>query len=302
MWPNKPISMSNIVKNYLRVLEVLSSLNIDSSFTNRVGRKCKMSDIEIVALSMTAEFMSIDSENSFFNQLQNAGIANLIERSQFNKRRRKLFMFAEEVRTVLYTKFTEFENYFIVDSMPLEICKTARQNRAKICKEDFHTSPDKGFCASQNTWFYGYKLHGVCTISGVFQSIDITKASVHDIHLLKDIKNQMSDCVILGDRGYLSATQQLDLFETANIKLETPMRSNQKGYKKQPYIFRKSRKRIETLFSQLCDQFMIRRNYAKSFEGFKTRILAKISALTLVQFINKFVFDRPINNIKNQII
>lgn len=294
--------MSNIVKNYLRVLQVLSSLNINSSFTSRVGRKCKMSDIEIVALSMTAEFMSIDSENSFFSQLQNAGIDNLIERSQFNKRRRKLFMFAEEVRTVLYTRFTEFENYFIVDSMPLEICKTARQNRVRICKEDFNTAPDKGFCASQNTWFYGYKLHGVCTISGVFQSIDITKASVHDIHLLKDIKNQMSDCVILGDRGYLSATQQLDLFETANIKLETPMRVNQKGYKKQPYIFRKSRKRIETLFSQLCDQFMIRRNYAKSFEGFKTRILAKISALTLVQFINKFIFDRPINNIKNQII
>ena len=47
---------------------------------------------------------------------------------------------------------------------------------------------------------------------------------------------------------------------------------------------------------------MIKRNYAKTFEGFKTRILAKITALTLVQFINKFIFDRPINNIKTQII
>ena len=61
-------------------------------------------------------------------------------------------------------------------------------------------------------------------------------------------------------------------------------------------------KRIETLFSQLCDQFKIRNNYAKSFQGFKTRILAKITALTLVQFINKFIFERPINNIKTQII
>ena len=92
------------------------------------------------------------------------------------------------------------------------------------------------------------------------------------------------------NRGYLSAKQQLDLFESANIKLETPTRKNQKGYKKQPYIYRKLRERIETLFSQLCDQFMIRRNYAKSFKGFKTRILAKIAALTLVQFINKFIF------------
>ena len=112
----------------------------------------------------------------------------------------------------------------------------------------------------------------------------------------------MSDCVLLGDRGYLSESIQLDLFQTVKVKLETPKRSNQKDYMQQPYIFRKSRKRIETLFSQLCDQFMIRRNYAKSFEGFKTRILAKIAALTLVQYINKFIFDRPINNIKDQII
>ena len=47
---------------------------------------------------------------------------------------------------------------------------------------------------------------------------------------------------------------------------------------------------------------MIRRNYAKSFKGFKTRILAKITPLTLIQYINKFIFDRPINNIKIQII
>jgi hypothetical protein len=185
--------------------------------------------------------------------------------------------------------------------MPLEICKKARENRIKICKKDFETAPSKGFCASQDTWFYGYKLHGICSVSGVFHSIDITKANVHDIQILKDVKNQLSDCVLLGDRGYLSSTQQLDLFQTANIVLETPMRMNQKTYKKQPYIFRKSRKRIETLFSQLCDQFKIRNNYAKSFDGFKTRILAKITALTLVQYINKFIFDRPINNIKIQI-
>ncbi len=69
--------------------------------------------------------------------------------------------------------------------MPLEICKMAIHSRIKICKNDFHTAPDKGFCTSQNTWFYGYKLHLVFSISGVSQSIDITKASVNDVHLLK---------------------------------------------------------------------------------------------------------------------
>jgi len=43
------------------------------------------------------------------------------------------------------------------------------------------------------------------------------------------------------------------------------MRKNQYDYKKTSKHFQKEKKRIETLFSQLCDQFMIRRNYTKTF-------------------------------------
>lgn len=246
--------------------------------------------------------MSIDRENSLFNPLKNGKISNLVERNQFNKRRRKLFLFSEKIRTKLTSYFLEFKDYFIVDSMPLEICKFSRNNRIKICKNKFETAPFKGFCASQNSWFYGYKLHGVSSVSRVFHSLDITKASVYDVHFLKNIKQQMTNCVLFGYIGYLSSTMQLYLFETANIKLETPMRINQVNYKKQSNVFRKSRKSIETLFSQFCDQFMIRRNYTKSFNGFKTKILNKKNAFTFVQFINKLIFDRPINNIKTQII
>lgn len=91
MSQDNPISMSNIRNNYLKVLEVISSLKIDFYSPIHVGRKPKMADIEVVSLSLTAEFMSIDSENDLFRQLRNVDIPNLIERSQFNKRRRKLF-------------------------------------------------------------------------------------------------------------------------------------------------------------------------------------------------------------------
>ena len=66
--------MSNIVKKYLRVLEVISSLNCELEFKSGVGRKEKMSDLEVVALSLTAEFMSIDSENSLFKEINNQQI------------------------------------------------------------------------------------------------------------------------------------------------------------------------------------------------------------------------------------
>ena len=239
--------------------------------------------------------MSIDSEYQLFRKLP-MELSSLIERSVYNRRRRKLFFHRHRLQKMIAKKVST-SNYYIVDSMPLEVCKLSRCNRSLICKENYETSPNKGYCATQKVNYYGYKLHAVCNVDGVFSDFDLTQASVHDIHYLKDVKYNHNKCVILADKAYLSKEYQMDLFHCGQIRLEVPMRSNQHGYKKQYFIFRKSRKRIETLFSQLCDQFMIRRNYAKSFDGFKNRILSKIMSLTVIQMINK-LNNRNINNLK----
>lgn len=261
-------------------------------------RQPKLSNLELLAINFTSEYISIDSECQLFRTIKTIYLSDKIERSVYNRRKRFLFSSIEIIRKHIAHTFNALEDMFIADSMSVEVCKNARANRSSICKNELESFPDRGFCASQNTYFYGYKLHGICSISGVFHSIDITPASVHDIHVLNDIKHQLSHCTILGDKGYLSVDYQLNLFESAQIKLEIPMRINQKNYTKYPKIFRKSRKRIETLYSQLCDQFVIRRNYAKSFQGFKPRILSKIASLTIIQYLNKFVFNRPANNLK----
>jgi hypothetical protein len=43
---------------------------------------------------------------------------------------------------------------------------------------------------------------------GVFSGFALTKASVHDIHYLKDVKLSHQNCVILADKGYLSRNYQ----------------------------------------------------------------------------------------------
>lgn len=293
--------MSNLEASYKLIFKELSKISDTENFYFK-PIKPNLSDLELISLTILAEFKSIDSEHQLFREIKGWEIETKIERSVYNRRKRKLFPYIEKLRIKIAEKFNEFENYFVIDSMPLEVCRMARSSRSKICKEVDYAIPNKGFCASQNLHFYGYKLHAICTINGVFQSFDLSPASVHDIHYLQDIKAQLSDCVILGDKGYLSQTIQLDLFNEINIELETPKRKNQKDYKPQFYQFKKYRKRIETLFSQLCDQFMIRRNYAKSFEGFKTRILAKITTLTTIQYLNKFVFNRNINNLKINLV
>ena len=117
--------------------------------------------------------------------------------------------------------------------------------------------------------FCGYWLHFICSIC-FFQSVDLLPASVHDIDYLQDIKLQLSNCVWLENKSCLSQSTQIDLFNEVDIQLEIPKRVNQKDYKSQFYPFKKKyKKRFETLFSQFCDQFMIRRNYIKTFEILK---------------------------------
>jgi hypothetical protein len=59
-----------------------------------------------------------------------------------------------------------------------------------VCRENFETAPDKGYSAVNKAWYFGYKLHLVTSAKGVFHSMDLSKASVHDIHYLNDVSIQ----------------------------------------------------------------------------------------------------------------
>lgn len=71
----------------------------------------------------------------------------------------------EIMRKYLVQDLCAVEDTFVVDSMPLAICKFSPAKRIKICKETFESLPDYGFCAAQNTTYFGYELHG--TVSPV---------------------------------------------------------------------------------------------------------------------------------------
>ena len=98
--------------------------------------KPKLSDIELISLIILAEFKSIDSEYQLFRELKTTFLEGKIQRSVYNRRKRKLFPFMEQIRMEMVEKFNEFENYSVVDGMSLEICKISRCSRSKICKEN----------------------------------------------------------------------------------------------------------------------------------------------------------------------
>ncbi len=296
------LRMHNLYAIFTNFLEICKQFSgkLVNEFGNipRCGAVPRFSDLEVVALNLTAEALSIDSENYLFHKLKEyrSSFTNLISRRQYNDRRKSTASLCESIRKNVAASIDNGEDMFCIDSKPIEVCRIARAQRCKMGR-NFETSPSYGYCASQNLYYYGYKLHAVCGLSGVIHSYDLTKASVHDINYLNDVKLEYHDCSIFGDRGYISKSVQLDLFETANIKLEVPYRLNQKDWKPQFIPFAKARKRIETTFSQLSDQFMMIRNYAKQSEGLFTRVIGKISAFTFLQYINH-INNKPIGRVK----
>ena len=103
---------------------------------------------------------------------------------------RKRQGWCETIRKRIALKIDGGEDFFVVDSKPIEVCRPARGKRCKMGRSgDFSKAPDFGYCASQNTYYFGYKLHAVCGLSGVIHSYDLSKASVHDLNYMKDVKS-----------------------------------------------------------------------------------------------------------------
>lgn len=300
--------MRNFIANFVRILGICKVFagNRVNELGNvpRCGVVPKFSDLEVIALGITAEAFGFDSENLLFHRLQNEckdDLPNRISRRQFNVRRKLTARLSEEIRKDVAVAIDGTEDVFCIDSKPIKVCQNARAKRCVMGRDNVEAAPDWGYCASQGMHYYGYKLHAVCGIRGVIHSYDMTAASVHDIHYLNDVRWEYHDCMMLGDKGYLSSEVQKNLFETVNITLEVPYRLNQKNWRPPSWAYKRFRKRIETIFSQLNDNLMMIRNYAKQSCGLFTRMAGKIAAMTFMQYVN-FVNHRPIGHIKYSLI
>lgn len=264
----------------------------------------KFTDLEVISLAITAECLQIDSENLLWSKIQKDYLhyfPNLCHRTKFNIRRKRLRDYMIQCSHIMAEIMEPTSEYYVVDSMPIPVCKISREKQSTICrKETDEIKANKGYNTSMpGKYFIGYKLHLIVSESGIFQDVMLSGASTHDIDFLKELEEtHMINCTLLGDRGYVSAPLQMSLFENHQIKLNIPYRRNQKDYREYPFEMKIKRKRIETCFSQYCDEFRIKYNYAKSHASIESRIYTKIAAMTFKQFYN-FRNGRKISQTKH---
>ena len=186
----------------------------------------KMNDLQIVALCCCMEALSIDSENLLWSKLKTDyadHFTNLIDRSRFNRRRKRLSDMIERIQYHVGQRLEYRSDTMIIDSIPVPVIKMARERSFKSFKHNFETAPAKGYSAVSKSWYIGYKLHVIIYDNGIIQQSGITKANVHDINFLKNVESLPQQKSILGDRAYISQPLQMDLFDHFQVKLRVPL-------------------------------------------------------------------------------
>lgn len=306
----KGTAMHDLKSIYSKVFNTLKSIAKDCFVYGENHRFYPnpplMSDLAVISLTIAAESVQITSENLLWAKIKKDYpnmFDNLIHRASYNRRKKALRVLLLQCMESLASVIVQDDDDFVIDSLPIPTCRIIREKRSRACRrpEYDEVMANKGFNAILGGYFIGYKVHVITTESGVYRDLLLTPGSSHDSVFLKELTqddSHLSDRKLLGDRAYLGKDTQLRLFRDVGIQLDVPYRRNQKDYKRYSKLKRRKRKTIEIVFAQLCDEFVIRQNYAKRFNGFEIRIISKLAAKTFKQYWNH-LNGLPINRTKH---
>lgn len=125
--------MSDLQTVYTKTLALLHEIEPANNFLNQI-RKPRLSDKKLLALSLAAETLGIDSEHFLFKQLPQS-TQGKIERSVYNRRARKLSFKLKEIKQSIVNVLDNDRSITLIGSMPLEVCKLNRSGRSKVCQE-----------------------------------------------------------------------------------------------------------------------------------------------------------------------
>jgi len=248
----------------------------------------KLSDSEIITLTLLQQLRGVESERSFLRDTQRffshlfPGVVGL-HPSSFHRRVRKLRRFLEPLRREILSELVGDPETLLVDSTLL----AALHPRQVAQSAGF---PGAAWVRWGSFSVYGVKLHLLCATNGVPISYELTPANVAEVRLTEELiaeANLGEDLArrLLGDLAYRSEALAHALAE-CGISLVTH-RADQHG----------QRQRIEIALSTLKRVFGLGETLATTLVGLASRIAAKICAYTYGFHVNRLL-GRPQGRIK----
>jgi hypothetical protein len=207
----------------------------------------KVSDTVIIACMLARIDMHEVSEAQFHRELVASGIL-IPERTRYNRRCRQLTLALKIIRIWMLKQYQQSCAYEIIDSAPITLVSARRSNRAKVLRG----IANKGYNATKQLYYYGFKLHAVMSNDGYFTDWELTPASVDDRKVTIELLREAPAKYVLADGGYLSRPQQQRLRQEFGIHLWFPLRKNmRRNGQVNSSLLKNQRRHIETQFNNL---------------------------------------------------
>jgi hypothetical protein len=255
-----------------------------------IGIVPELSDAEALTLAVLQALLGFASEARWL-RFARSHLRHLFpylpQQPGYNKRLRKLAttmawligMLARD--TTLWT-----DDVWVVDSTPVECGRSKETTR----RSDLAGWAEYGYCASHSRYFWGLRLHLLCTLHGLPVGYALTGAKADERQVLLDILADpaltagRAGQIIIGDKNYYGASFEATVAGDG-LHLLRPARKGEPE-RAGARFFRPLRQIIESINDTLKGQLDLERHGGHTPAGVMARVLQRILALTAAVWHN----------------
>lgn len=250
----------------------------------KIGIMPRTSDAEMLTLAVMQALLGYTNETQWLRYARKNLLPmfpTLPLQSGYNKRLRKLaatmsWLVGELGRQTSIAT----DEVWVVDSTPVECARS----RETVKRSDLAGWAEYGYCASHSRFFWGLRLHLVCTLHGLPVGWALTGAKADEREVFESILaatphlSRPGRQVVIADKAYYGRAFEARI-EEAGIDLLRKARKGEKPRAGEEF-FKPLRQVIESINATFKTQLDIERHRGKTIAGVCTRIAQRVLALT----------------------
>lgn len=251
----------------------------------KVGIGPRLSDAELLTLAVMSALLGYTSERRWLRRVDRdfRGLFPYVPgQSGYGKRlRAAISLLTSMIRVLAQDTSLWSDDVWLVDSTPVG-CGCSRETAKR---SDLAGWAQYGYCASHSRYFWGLRLHLVCTLGGLPILFALTGAKADERETLRDMLDTAPDVTaahprqtIIGDKNYYGREFEHDLTER-HLTLLRPARKGE-SERAGAHLFKPLRQVIESINQTLKGQLDLERHGGKTPAGVTARVLSRILALT----------------------
>lgn len=257
----------------------------------RAGRRPLLSDAELLTLAVAQVLLGVRSERRWLRMIPRTlpgAFPYVPQQSGYNKRiRRSLALLKQVIRVLAQDTDLWTDPVWLVDSTPVECARS----RPTVKRSNLAGWASYSYCASHSRYFWGLRLHLVCTPAGLPVTWALANPKIDERQVLTAILDHEPDLLsrpgllIIADKGYIS--RELDTYLTERgVQL---LRPSYRNHRPRPgeHLLKPIRQLIESINNTLKSQLDLELHGGRTIDGIGARIAQRILALTAAIWHNR---------------